>query len=129
MKLFLQGLAVTAVVALVMFVFGQQAFAIAPSAPITVATATGGTLVVPQGNATYQLCVTNTGATNTMDCSEGQTPTSTNWNFQLAPLASWCASGAQFEPTHIGSGSSLLPPDAITCLAISGSTTATYFKR
>jgi hypothetical protein len=127
MKTFFQLSLITLVATLSMLIMGPSAFAIAPASPITVATGAGGTQVVPQGSANNQLCVTNTGATYTIDCSEGQVPTSTNWNFQLAPLASWCASSARTEPMNIASG--LLPSEAITCIAISGTSTATYFKR
>lgn len=107
----------------------MAAFAFAPSSPITVSTSAGGTLVVPQGVKNYYLSVTNTGATNTMDCSIGATPTSTNYTFSLAPLTTQILTSARLEPTNLGVTGSLAPPDAITCLAISGSTTASYEAR
>lgn len=118
----------------------HEASAIAPSAPITVVTTAGGTIVVPQGMAQYQLCVTNTGASNPMYCSIGQVPTTTNFNFFLPAFSSaatpgvpvestWCGTSVRTEPMTIGTTGSLLAPDTITCIATGGSTTATYFKR
>lgn len=96
---------------------------------ITVSSSAGGTLVVPAGIAQNQLYITNTGGSNAMYCSYGQTPSATNFNFTVATGTMYSVTSLRANPEVIGSNGGLLMGDAITCIGIGGSTTATYYKR
>ena len=98
-----------------------------PSASVSVTSSAGGTLVVPQGNK-YVLWMVNTVTSNVADCAIGQTPTSTNWVFQLAANGgTWMAPQITYAPNEVGQPRTVV--ESITCIGISGSTTIDYYFR
>lgn len=106
----------------------------AAGSTVTVATTAGGTSVVPAGSNGYVMWLVNTGTTNTVDCicNGGGTVTSTVWDFQLLPSGgTWVAPQITYAPNEIGPGNPRLAcaAEGITCLAITGSSTVSWYKR
>jgi hypothetical protein len=126
------GLAAIALLLALMFAAAPNTWA--AGNVVTVATTAGGTSTVPAGGG-YVLFLTNTGS-NVVDCiingGSGGVVSASNWNFQLQPSGgTWMAPTITYAPNQIGIGSSarIAGVEGITCIAISSSSTVTWYRR
>ena len=115
--------------ALLLLMLPASSWAAGSTAAITVAT-TGTTAISPTCYSCHVVVICNTGGTNTMDCAftGSGTVTASNWNFQLAPNTCYTGAAITYAPNQIGA-QHVVGGEGTACLAITNTTTATWYAR